>query len=86
VREVQQDGVRDALLLKKSSDQVDTMTGVAAAGWKAPARSAAVTAYRVPAAHDSIQVQPRVQAPDLLDVIRAAARPGGLRIDHICDY
>jgi FAD/FMN-containing dehydrogenase len=69
-----------------NGSELITMTGVAPAGWKAPARSAAVTAYRVPAAENSIRVLLQVQARDLLDVIRVAARPGGLRIDHIYDY
>lgn len=71
-----------------SGNSVVTLTGLAPAEWRAPARTSVLTAY--PALDDAQRrrVVLTVPARDLLDVIAAERGRGaaGLVVDHVYDY
>ena len=91
------DPYRDALLAL--SDHADcvriaeingselvTIAGTAPAEWRTPMRTSTVVAYRQPDDPARTRMLLRVQARDLLDVLRSLRAGGSFRVEHIYDY
>jgi len=91
------DPYRDALLaLSDHADRVRlaeidgaevvTVSGTAPAAWKTPPRTSVVVAYGQPDEPTRTRMLLRVQARDLLDVLRGLRAQGEFRVEHIYDY
>jgi hypothetical protein len=91
------DPYRDALLaLSDHADcvriaeingsEVVTIAGTAPAAWRTPARTSVVVAYRQPDDPARTRMLLRVQARDLLDVLKSLRAGGVFRVEHIYDY
>jgi FAD/FMN-containing dehydrogenase len=91
------DPYRDALLaLSDHADcvriaeingsEVVTIAGTAPAAWRTPARTSTVIAYRQPDDPARTRMLLRVQARDLLDVLRSLRARDAFRVEHIYDY
>jgi FAD/FMN-containing dehydrogenase len=73
-------------LAEISGSELVTFTGTAPRGWLAPARASSVVAYAMPTDPGRVRVLLRVQARDLLEVLRELRREGRFEVDHIYDY
>ena len=91
------DPFRDALLaLSDHADsvriaeiagsEVVTVAGTAPATWRTPPRTSVVVAYRQPDDPTRTRMLLRVQARDLLDVLRAIRRDRVFVVEHAYDY
>jgi hypothetical protein len=91
------DPYRDALLaLSDHADcvriaeingaEIVTISGTAPNAWRTPARTSVVIAYRQPDDPARTRMLLRVQARDLLDVLRGLRSGGQFRVEHIYDY
>jgi hypothetical protein len=91
------DPYRDALLaLSDHADcvriaeingsEVVTIAGTAPASWRTPARTSTVIAYRQPDDPARTRMLLRVQARDLLDVLRGMRAGKEFLVEHIYDY
>jgi FAD/FMN-containing dehydrogenase len=91
------DPYRDALLaLSDHADcvriaeingsEVVTIAGTAPAAWRTPARTSVVVAYRQPDDPARTRMLLRVQARDLLEVLRSLRAGAAFRVEHIYDY
>jgi FAD/FMN-containing dehydrogenase len=91
------DPFRDALLAlsdhadcvriaETNGSEIVTISGTAPNAWRAPARTAVVVAYRQPDEPARTRMLLRVQARDLLDVLRGIRAGGQFRVEHVYDY
>jgi hypothetical protein len=91
------DPYRDALLaLSDHADcvriaeiagsEVVTVAGTAPAAWQTPPRASVVVAYRQPDDPSRTRMLLRVQARDLLDVLKAVRDEKTFVVEHIYDY
>ena len=91
------DPYRDALLaLSDHADcvriaeiagsEVVTIAGTAPAAWQTPPRTSVVVAYRQPDEPARTRMLLRVQARDLLDVLKAVRGEKAFVVEHIYDY
>jgi len=69
-----------------AGSELVTFTGTAPRGWVAPARASSVVAYATPDDAARVRALLRVQARDLLEVLRELRREGRFDVDHIYDY
>jgi hypothetical protein len=91
------DAYRDALLALSahadsvriaeiSGSEVVTVAGTAPATWRTPPRTSVIVAYRQPDDSTRTRMLLRVQARDLLDVLRGLRGAGQFVVEHVYDY
>ena len=69
-----------------SGAEIVTVAGTAPAAWRTPARTSVVVAYRMPDDPTRTRMLLRVQARDLLDVLRGLRSGKAFQVEHIYDY
>jgi hypothetical protein len=69
-----------------SGSEVVTVAGTAPADWRTPARTSVVVAYGMPDDPARTRMLLRVQARDLLDVLRKLRSEKQFLVEHIYDY
>jgi hypothetical protein len=69
-----------------SGSEVVTIAGTAPAAWRTPARTSVVVAYRQPDDPARTRMLLRVQARDLLEVLRGMRGEKQFAVEHVYDY
>ena len=69
-----------------SGSEVVTVAGTAPATWRTPPRTSVVVAYRQPDEPSRTRMLLRVQARDLLDVLRGIREEKQFAVEHVYDY
>ncbi|HKH92637.1 MAG TPA: hypothetical protein VKA54_12580, partial [Gemmatimonadaceae bacterium] len=69
-----------------SGSEVVTVAGTAPTAWRTPPRTSVVVAYRMPDDPSRTRMLLRVQARDLLEVLRSLRSGKAFQVEHIYDY
>jgi FAD/FMN-containing dehydrogenase len=69
-----------------SGSEVVTIAGTAPTAWRTPPRTSVVVAYRMPDDPSRTRMLLRVQARDLLDVLRGLRGGKSVVVEHVYDY
>lgn len=69
-----------------AGSEVVTFGGTAPTNWRTPPRTSVVVAYAMPDNRERTRMLLRVNARDLLDVLKHKRREHAFEVEHIYDY